>query len=74
MNTECLNAEFDDIIITFTNQNGRPLEIGDKFNLTLKKKMLKMLFMLFYAAKKKKICQRIRIFLILVKSIYWILP
>ena len=29
------NTEFDDIIITFTNQNGRPLEIKDKVNLTL---------------------------------------
>ena len=29
------NTEFDEIIITFTNQNGRPLEIKDKVNLTL---------------------------------------
>ena len=29
------NTEFDDIIITFTNQNGGPLEIKDKVNLTL---------------------------------------
>ena len=29
------NTEFDDIIRTFTNQNGRPLEIEDKVNLTL---------------------------------------
>ena len=29
------NTEFDDIIITFTDQNGRPLEIEDKVNLTL---------------------------------------
>ena len=29
------NSEFDDIIITFTDQNGRPLEIEDKLNLTL---------------------------------------
>ena len=28
------NAEFDEIIVTFTNQNGRPLEIEDKVNLT----------------------------------------
>ena len=27
--------EFDEIILTFTNQNGRPLEIEDKVNLTL---------------------------------------
>ena len=26
---------FDEIIITFTDQNGRPLEIEDKVNLTL---------------------------------------
>ena len=29
------NSEFDDIIITFTDQNGRPLEIEDNLNLTL---------------------------------------
>ena len=29
------NTEFDEIIITFTDQNGRPLEIEDKVNLTL---------------------------------------
>ena len=29
------NNEFDEIIITFANQNGRPLEIEDKVNLTL---------------------------------------
>ena len=29
------NTEFDDIIITFTGQNGRLLEIVDKVNLTL---------------------------------------
>ena len=28
------NTEFDEIIITFTDQNGRPLEIEDKINLT----------------------------------------
>ena len=29
------NTEFDEIIITFMSQNGRPLEIEDKVNLTL---------------------------------------
>ena len=29
------NTEFDEIIITFTDQNGRALEIEDKVNLTL---------------------------------------
>ena len=29
------NTGFDEIIITFTDQNGRPLEIEDKVNLTL---------------------------------------
>ena len=29
------NTEFDQIIITFTGQNGRPLEIEDKVNWTL---------------------------------------
>ena len=30
-----LNTEFGEIIITFADQNGRPLEIEDKVNLTL---------------------------------------
>ena len=29
------NTEPDDITIAFTDQNGRPLQIEDKFNLTL---------------------------------------
>ena len=29
------NTQFVGIMITFTNQNGRPLEIEEKFNLTL---------------------------------------
>ena len=29
------NTNFDEIIITFTDQNGRPLEIKDKVNLAL---------------------------------------
>ena len=29
------NTEFDEIIITFTDQNGRTLEIKEKINLTL---------------------------------------
>ena len=29
------NTEFDDIVITFTEQNGRSLEIEEKDNLTL---------------------------------------
>ena len=29
------NTEFDEIIITFTDQNGRPLKTEDKVNLTL---------------------------------------
>ena len=29
------NTEFDEVIITFTDQNGRLLEVEDKVNLTL---------------------------------------
>ena len=29
------NTEFDEIVIKIANQNGRPLEIEDKVNLTL---------------------------------------
>ena len=28
-------TEFDEFIVTFTDQNGRPLEIEDKVSLTL---------------------------------------
>ena len=31
------NTEFDEVIITFTDQNDRPLEIEDKISLTLLK-------------------------------------
>ena len=30
-----MNTEFDEINITFTDQNGKPLEIEDKVSLTL---------------------------------------
>ena len=29
------NTDFDEIVITLTDQNGRPLNIEDKVNLTL---------------------------------------
>ena len=29
------NTKFDEIIITFTEQNGRPLQIEDQINMTL---------------------------------------
>ena len=29
------NTDFDEIIITFTDKNGRPLEVEDKVKLTL---------------------------------------
>ena len=32
---KCYNTKFDEIIITFADQNGRPLEIEDKVNLIL---------------------------------------
>ena len=40
------NTEFDEIIITFTNQNGRVLEIKDSVNLTLLINKLKWHFIL----------------------------
>ena len=48
------NAEFDEIIITFTNQNGRPLEIEDKVNLTLL--LINRNDAIFYRTKNNKIC------------------
>ena len=41
------NTEFDEIYITFTNQNGRPLEIESKVNL-------KMLIIIRYSIKPRK--------------------
>ena len=35
------NTEFDEVMITFADQNGRPLEIEDKVNLTLLKMLPK---------------------------------
>ena len=35
LNQVICNTEFDEITITFTGQNVRPLEIEDKVNLTL---------------------------------------
>ena len=35
MFSKIYNTEFDDIIITFTDQNGRRLEMEDKVDLTL---------------------------------------
>ena len=32
---ESYNTEFDEVIATFTDQNGRPLKIEEKVNLTL---------------------------------------
>ena len=34
---ETYNTEFDEIIITFTDQNGRPLEIEDKVSLAMQR-------------------------------------
>ena len=32
---ESYNTEFDEVIATFTDQNGRPLKVEEKVNLTL---------------------------------------
>ena len=48
------NTEFDKIIITFMDQNGRPLEIEDKVNLTLL--INKTNTTIFYRTMNKKIC------------------
>ena len=54
----------DGIIIAFTDQNSRPLEMEDKVNL-----LVKLKYPLFYRTKNKKICQRIWIFVVREKSI-----
>ena len=47
------NTWFDEIILTFTDQNRRPLEIEDKVNLTL---LINRNAMIFYRTKNQKIC------------------
>ena len=60
------NIEFDEIVIKFTDQNGRPLGIEEKLNFTF-------FFLInrkpttFYRTKKKKICLRKWIFIIYKK-------
>ena len=46
------------------DQNGRPLEIEDKFNLTL---LINRNDVIFYRTKNKKICSGIWIFIICKK-------
>ena len=48
------NTEFDKIIKTFTDQNGRTLEIEAKVNLTLL--INKYNNAIFYRTRNKKIC------------------
>ena len=49
------NTEFEKIIITFTGQNGKLLEIEDKVNLTL---LINKIFIatIFHGTRSKKIC------------------
>ena len=49
------NTEFEEIIITFTDQNGKSLEIEDKVNLAL---LINKIFIatIFHGARSKKIC------------------
>ena len=48
------NTDFDEIIITFADQNFRPSEVEDKVNLTLL--ISNRNNVLFYRTKNKKIC------------------
>ena len=45
------NTEFDEIIIKFTYQKGRTLELEEKINLVL---LINKKYMLFYRTKNKK--------------------
>ena len=59
------NIEFDDITITFMDQNSRSLEREEQISLPL---LIKRNYLLFHRAKNKKICHRIWIFVICNKS------
>ena len=48
------NTDFDEIVITFADQNFRPSEVEDKVNLTLL--ISNRNNVLFYRTKNKKIC------------------
>ena len=48
------NKDFDEIIIKFTDQNSRPLEIEGKVNLTLF--IISRNGAMFYRTKNEKIC------------------
>ena len=51
------NTEFYQIIIAFMDQDGRPLQIEDKVNLTLLiNKLINRNDMLFYRTKNEKKC------------------
>ena len=54
------NTEFDDIIITVTDQNGKRLEIEDKFTLNL----LINRNEIFYRTNNTKMSHRIWIFIV----------
>ena len=58
------NTEFDEIIITFSDENGGPLEIEDKLIWHC---LLNRNEAIFYRTKNKKLCEKIRIFAISVK-------
>ena len=58
------NTEFDEIIITFSDENGSPLEIEDKLIWHC---LLNRNEAIFYRTKNKKLCEKIRIFAISVK-------
>ena len=76
------DTDFDEIIITFTDQNSRPLEIEDKVNLTLL--LIKRNDLIFYRTKNKKMLKNkrygkdidsyhvVEIYLTNIKSNYWI--
>ena len=49
------DTQFDEIIITFTNQNSKKFEIPDKINSLLTNRS----YVLFYRNKKKKMYTRI---------------
>ena len=59
---EAYNIEFDDIVIRFTDKNGRLFEIEHKISLHCV--LTNINDKLFYRTKNKKICQRIWIFVI----------
>ena len=69
------STQFDEIIVTFTDQNGRLLGIADKINLTLTLNIVELSnTTIFYRNKNKNMLKDMDIYHLRenIKNNYWI--